>query len=344
MPMSILRSWSLVVACLVFLGSCSATEPEQIGSGPKAVLTETSFNFGDAVQGERVSHAFPITNAGNEALIFEEIWSIGTLPMIVLKRWLPPGQEDKITLVLDTGDLRGEAETGVILHTNDAANPVITLKMQGKVKPPVEVRPFSTLYISASKGEAKEGAVTIVNNGKKPLNIAEVSSESGQFQTRLETVQEGREYRLVARVNPQAFPGRSKDVVHLSTDSEQTPEIEIPVKLFIKDAVFAFPDSIDFGTVNLEALRKTPGSEISYGKVLIKQRRGQGEDFGIKATSDLPFLRVAESPVRAGESYQLEVFLLKENLPKGSFTGKISVQTTNPAAPQVVIPVFGEIP
>lgn len=292
-----------------------------------------------------MKHAFQIKNAGNEELIFEEIWGTEILPIVVFNRWIPAGKEDKITLILDTSDLQGEVETGVILHTNDPQNPIITLKLQGKVKPPVELQPYSSLFISAFRGEEKEGALTIVNNAKQPLKITRMISKSEQFRARLETVKAGRQYRLLAKVSPRAFPGRSKDTVLLYTDNEKKPEIEIPVKLFIKNEVYAIPDYLDLGTPKLGALEQAAKSEkILIGKVLVKTRHHSGpKDFQIGITSDLPFLKVENSPVGGGRSYQLSVYLVKAKLVRGSFTGKIRVHTNDQKVPLVIIPVVGNI-
>jgi hypothetical protein len=339
------RTCSVLLVALVFLAACSDKASVKAGPSPRAVFKEKTYDFGKVARGERVTHVFPFRNAGSEELIFEEIWSTEILPIIVLNRWVPAGKEDKITLILDTSDLQGEVETGAILHTNDPQNPIIMLKMQGKVKPPVELQPYSAIFISAFQGEEKEGAVTIVNNAKKPLKITRMISKSDQFRARLETVKAGQQYRLLVKVSPRAFPGRCKDTVLLYTNNEKKPEIEILVKLFIKNEVYAIPDYLDFGTPKLDALEQAAKSDkILIGKVLVKTRHHSGpKDFQIGITSDLPFLKVENSPLDEGRTYQLSVYLVKEKLVRGSFNGKIRVHTNDQKVPLVIIPVVGNI-
>jgi hypothetical protein len=332
----------LVGSCL---WACSTSGPSPSAQGSRTGVREIVYDFGEIAQGEKLSHSFSIKNKGSEELVFEEIWSTGIMPAIILNRWIDLGKEDKITLVLDTSKLLGDIETGAILHTNDPQQHIIEVKMKGKVKPPFELQPYSALFISAFRGEEKEGAVTIVNNAKQPLKITRMISKSEQFRPRLETVKAGHRYRLLVKVSPQAFPGRSKDTVFLYTDSEKKPVIEIPVKLLIKNEVYAIPDYIDFGTFKLDALEQAAhGEKMMIGKVLLERRHRPGQkDFQISIASDLPFLKVENSPLDGGRTYQLSVYLVKAKLVRGSFNGKIRVHTNDKMVPLVIIPVIGNI-
>jgi hypothetical protein len=307
-------------------------------------VQETTHNFGEAVRGETVTHGFTVKNAGSQPLIFEEVWRTDALAAISLKQWLEPGQESKIALALDTSRLKGAVETGVVLHTNDPRQPVVKLIMKGKVKPLVELKPYAALFLSAFQGEAKEGSVAIVNHDSKPLRIPLVECKSEQFRAHLETVKEGREYRLLIKANPEAPPGRFKDTVRLFTDNEKDPEIEIPVKISIKGDVYAFPDHLDFGEIKLKEMEQAARPLVlPSGRVLVARRPGKAGDLQIRVETDLAFIKVEKTPESGGTFYQLTVSPVKEKLPQGNFTGKILVHTTDPETRKLIIPVSGSI-
>ncbi len=65
---------SIVPAFLILLSMVAFAQEESTPlSGPKIYFSETSFDFGDITQGDRVEHVFEFENVGNEPLILSDV-------------------------------------------------------------------------------------------------------------------------------------------------------------------------------------------------------------------------------------------------------------------------------
>lgn len=120
------------------------------------------------------------------------------------------------------------------------------------------------------------------------------------------------------------------------------PRLAIPVHLFIRNEVYANPDRIDFGTISLAQLEKSPDL-LPYLTQTILIKRRQGEDFQIKVQSDLPFLQIVKTPDLGSTIYRLDISLVIEKLSRGKITGSIRILTNDRDFPELVIPVQGEV-
>lgn len=248
--MALLRTICLLISIILFLFAVSPLRSSADEGVPKAVLQETVYNFGAVMKGERVTHVFTVRNNGTKDLVFEKAALTEQGMTIKLQKVIPPGGEGRVTLELATDQVQGSIEASALLYTNDPLRPTVQLSLKGRAKGIIDLLPYAAIFISAFKGEVKEGAVNIANNDKKPLQITKVQSESDRFRAQLQSVKEGEEYKLVVKLNPNAPPGRSKDIVRLFTNNEKMPQLNVPVNVFIKNEVYTFPDQVDFGTIS----------------------------------------------------------------------------------------------
>src|SRR5262249_8494296 len=146
--------------------------------------------------------------------------------------------------------------------------------------PPIEVSPAPAFFLGARRGEMRQASIDIINHESEPLRIEELSHQRDRFSTALETVEEGRHYRLTLLLNPQGPAGRHSESIILKTSSPSQPMIMVVANTYLRERVYAFPDSIDFGTLRLSDIRRDPQLLQRTAQQLMVYQFG-GDDFSV---------------------------------------------------------------
>ena len=128
------------------------------------------------------------------------------------------------------------------------------------------------------------------------------------------------------------------DTVTLVTSSEQHPFLEVRANTWVKERVYTFPDEMDFGRIQTEALKSSP-QMLHFLTQTLMVYQVAGEDFQISASTDLPFLRL--TPVRSSmkDRYQIEVAVVPEKLESGEVDGAVVILTNDTEFPRLRVPV-----
>jgi hypothetical protein len=253
-----------------------------------------------------------------------------------------PHREGRITIEWDTGRIAGEVEAEGVVRFAEPAPAPVTLVLKGVVRPPIELLPYPAVFVSVFAGESAERHVRIVNHEARPLAITRVEEGGRQFAAALDTLEPGRVYELRVRVPTGVPPGRYEEAIFLHTDHPVRSRIPIAVNILVKTEVYANPEEVDFGTVSLDDLAKSPSLLAALTQTLLIKRR-EGE-FEIKAlAADIAFLRISRSPDGRSGTFRIDVELDRERLRPGLITGSIRVVTSVEAFPELFIPVRGEL-
>ncbi len=254
---------------------------------------------------------------------------------------IAPDGEGTITLAWDTSHLTGEMDGEATVLFGDGSEQRETLLLKGIVRPPLEILPYPAIFLSAFHGEDTECRLKIVNNVEEPIAISLSATGGKHFVASLTTVQPGKVYELVARIPSAALPGRYDEELPLSTSNPKLAGFTIPVHVFVKPNLYANPETIDFGAVSAEELRKNPATrELSRQTFLVKKRDGEFEIN--KVESDLEALEVRKDPPRGKSStYRVDVALSPEKLKLGKISGFVKIFTNDQEFPLIKIPVRG---
>ena len=103
-----------------------------------------------------------------------------------------------------------------------------------------------------------------------------------------------------------------------------------------------FPDQVDFGTIDLEKVKKNPQLlDFLIQTVLVKRREGKGKDFQIKLEHNIPFINIKKEPERGSETYRLDISLVPEKMIPGKVETFIRVLTNDKKVSELKIPVRG---
>ena len=309
-------------------------------TGPTGVtFPETTYDFGTVKQGSRVVHGFAVKNSTTTPLTIKSIkFSIPGMNAR-FKPVVAPGSEGTITVEWDTSHLSGEMDGQANVLLGESPEQQETLSLKAVVQPPLEISPYPAIFLSAFRGEDNECRLKIVNHVDEPISISLSPTEGEHFAASLKTIQPGKVYQLVARVPSTALPGRYDEELHLSTDNPKLAGLTVPVHVFVKPNLYANPETVDFGAVSAEGMRKNPTvRELLTQTFLVKKRSGEFEIK--KVDSNLEAVEVTKDPPHGKSStYRIDVALNPDKLRLGTITGIVEITTNDKSFPLIQVPV-----
>lgn len=311
-----------------------------LGNAAEVVQATVAHDFGRVLKGTPVRHSFQVENLRGEVFRLARIDKSPGIDIDGVFAEISPGGSATLTVSLDTRPLNGRYRGLVTLYGDGAQTPDRTYALTGEIVPPLSVEPRPVVFLVASRGEELSKALDLVNHEESPLAITEVRHPTDRFSAKLETVEDGRRYRLHIAINPDGPGGKHTDSITIKTTSLASPEVGVTVNSYLRERVYTFPDSVDLGTFRLADLQREPDTLRRQSQVLMVYSRG-ARDLRIEAQSDLPFLAIAAEPGPLGDRFQITISLRKEKMAPGSINGSIEIKTNDPDLPRLMVPVTG---
>lgn len=306
---------------------------------PTLSVPQTDFDFGKAVRGSVVEHAFRLVNDGSSPLRIRKVRLTPPLQPVHLPTQIPPHQEAEVRVKLDTRALGGVYQGVILLSFDSGAETELTVS--GHVVLPIEVVP-PAIFAVAQRGEAKEVTVEIVNHEPDPVMIGAPRYSPGRFTTRLDTVQEGRRFRLTLTLSPEGLAGKNTDTILLKTSNPVVPELKIAAHTYLRERVYTFPDAVDLGVLRLQDIQQSPELLKSAAQTLMIYRK-ETSDFQAKVSTDVPGISIKAERGPLGDRYQLTITLDREAIRVKTISGSIFIETNDAEFPKLTVPVSGEI-
>jgi hypothetical protein len=288
-----------------------------------------------------VEHPFLLKNGGSAPLRILHIRMTAPLTIERSQAQVEPGAETDLRFKLDTASLKGLFEGEIVISLNDPTQPETTLAFRGTVVPEIEVSPQPAFWIVAQKGEGNSAELEILNHGAAPLRIEGVDHPKEKFDTQLETLEEGRRFRLTLILDPAAPAGKTREHITVLTDSKKMPVLRILANINVRERIYTFPDAVDLGALPLSLLEKTDAPD-QLAQTLMIYHQG-ATDFQVKLHTDLPALDLKWERGPQGDRYQATVSLIRGAVRPGSLQGSIYIETNDPDFPLLTIPVTGLI-
>ncbi len=116
-------SASLVLIGIVFLGHAQEEQDEPL-TGPKIAFSESSFDFGDIVSGDRVEHVFEFENTGNEPLILSDVrTTCGCTAPEWEREPVMPGDKSLLKVLFNSTGKMGIQNKVITVMSNAVNNP-----------------------------------------------------------------------------------------------------------------------------------------------------------------------------------------------------------------------------
>ena len=273
-------------------------------------------------------------------LLIRRVSPLGAVVVTKVDSVVRPGRAGKIHLRFDTRNWRGAATQLANVYTaDDSIRPAATLRLRGIVVLPLQLSPHDRLYFFTATGEPERRDVELINHQPRPLKILSVTSDNPAFSVAHRAVENGRRYRVSVALDPRTPVGRHQGRVIVRTDNPAYAAVPIVVSAFVDERISTMPKRIDFSTIPLEAVGRPV---IGDKQVLVKKHRGT--DFQVlRVSTDLAFLEVTAKPHKQGESVMVMIRIQKQRARRGPIQGTLTIETNDPAFPQLKVPITGNL-
>jgi hypothetical protein len=299
------------------------------GPHPKAVVDESTYDFGAMVHNGHGEHVFTIRNEGQADLEViarkEDTTCSCTFGELSDNGTIPPGKSVDVTLKWHVKYNNPTFRHRAIVRTNDPEHKEVELTITGKVEEPLILKPGSPW--SVGEMVTDEPAVlegTLISKLLDAFEIKEVKTESGV--ATVETAPLSAEelaasdaksgYKITATIKPTVPVGLVSDNVTITTDIEQAGTVNFVIS-------GTRPGPVEFlgpsYTASASAIRlgEFPASEGKSAVISIFVRNFD-EEFqllGTEQTFDSVQVEMSKDPKATGK---VQRYLLKVTVPPGA--------------------------
>ena len=308
----------------------------------RASLPASTYQFGKVVQGTVVEHEFILKNEGTALLELSRASMTSPILATSLPRNVEPGSQVALRFKLDTSSLEGPFDGQILLFLNDPDTPEFRLAFEGQVVRSIEVSPMPAVYLATELGQPKDGSVELINHETAPFEVLGIDSAPAKLKTWIDTLKEGRRYRLHVGVGAEAPLGRRIDTLTVRTSSPTTPQLKITVNTYVHDTVYTFPDTVDLGDLPLRAIQADPDLLQRSAQTLMVYRVG-GTHFQVSLSTNVPGLVLKSEPGPNGDRWQITIAMDPERVQPGPIRGSIVIKTNDPKHDKLTVPVSGSI-
>lgn len=206
---------------------------------PRAVVDETTYQFGTMQRGTKKSHNFLIKNLGTAPLSLRVETSCKCTVAQVTNN-IAPGESGNLLLEWTSSD-NGPFRQSATIFTNDPLNSRIELTIEGTVTAATGIEPPDFLFDKITFGEAKSAEVFIMSmlHDEVVISDAQISDPDSRdkFEIKIEPVE--REslpnplakagVRIALTTKPDLPVGRLHQSLVLRTNLPEAEHLEIPL-------------------------------------------------------------------------------------------------------------------
>lgn len=145
------------------------------------------------------------------------------------------GVQYELTVALTKDAPVGPVNVNAVVHTNHPKAPEVPIRAFGVVRALVHVTP-SQLQFGNVDAKIKPGRNVIIINNRpdKDLTITGATVNDPAFAAKVDTVQEGRRYKIAVTVEADATSGSREAVLTITTSDPQFAEMTVPVRANIQ--------------------------------------------------------------------------------------------------------------
>jgi len=202
---------------------------------PTLILQQSSYDFGDIKQGEKVSHTFVLSNAGGDLLKISDVKaSCGCTAAAPEKNELAPGESTNLVVTFNSAGRMGKQSKTIRIFSNDPENPELVLSFTGNVVSATQVSDgVPTIYFTETQhdfGKVNEGdkvnyTFNFANKGTSELAIKDIKTSCGCTAALLsqEKLAPGQEGTLKVELNTQNRSGKMSRTVTISSNDPKDP-------------------------------------------------------------------------------------------------------------------------
>jgi thiol-disulfide isomerase/thioredoxin len=225
--------------------SLNPAQPQQ--GSPKIVVPNPVHDFGEIWSGTALRNVFVMRNEGTAPLeILKVRRTCGCTEAGPHPDKLEPGESGEFPFSLDSTKVKGKFNKEIKIETNDPSSPTTTLSLVGNCKHYVDVDKKVIHFQSVFGNEPVTRTAKITNNTDVDLELT-LPPPSEESKVKYELVEKvpGKEFELIARVEPPYVPGSNvRDKVTLTTNIVKQRTIDIRVSATFPERLSVSPNPL----------------------------------------------------------------------------------------------------
>jgi len=261
-----------VLVAAINISNGQNTEPPSADSpatdekpAPRLELSQREWNFGRVWSGDPCQTEVELRNTGNATLRIINVKSSCGCAVAKPKRSeLAPGEADAMVVTYDTRKNQKKVSHTITIETNDPVEPQIRFGVRGEVWHVFDAKPYPVIGFGLIRPESeKTESIELHNNlAEKVFPQLRPLSPRLPFDIKLEEIEAGMTYRLLARTKPLLKLGSNLATVVLETGVERLPTMSIKVTAVALERVSARPDRLRI--VPVHSQRSTRHVSVNY--------------------------------------------------------------------------------
>ncbi len=326
------------------------------------VIDETEFDFGAMDDDVSMSHEFVFCNEGNATLKLTKGDTTCRCTVVDMEEVLiPPGESAPVKIEWTSNNEAGPYRQTATIFTNDPSRPRVTLTIQGTVMSAVRVDPSDLVFRGLTVDQTATAEVRVLSYLAEDFQIAEHAWDDPKTARNFHVtyrplssdelkdepdVRSG--YVVKVTVEPGLPLGPFRQKIHLKTNLEDSPTVEVPVEGTVGSDISIVGRGwnekngvLTFGTVGskqgaerrVQLLCRGPlNADVAYEIAAVEPSWLEVE-LGEKTMVNEGRVALTPLTVTIPKGAEPAVFL---GARAGDF-GRITIETNHPQAPQLRI-------
>jgi len=280
--------------------------------------------------GDKIVGTFTFRNEGDTDLTITKVLpSCGCTAIDGYDKVLSPGQRGKLEFAIDPSRVKSGGAKSIRVSSNCPARKMSLLTMKGEIYHLIEIKPAPRVTFGAvNKGRRSSKVLDLIAKTDQPVEIRKVTSDTSVFKADVQTITEGRQFRMTVVATPPFAPGKNAGKLTIHTNLEEQPTITLPVTANLRPRVQVSPRKL---AVRSNATRRLE-------RVLRMVNTGDTPVEITKVTSSDPALKTVVGERTVGGARRVHVSIPEGyTVPEG---GAVVTLTTNDAEYKTIeIPV-----
>jgi uncharacterized protein DUF1573 len=355
--MKISRSYSgsifsiFLALIITFIGIyAQASQARSAASGSNVIspliFDSKEHNFGEILQGDKVTHVFKFKNSGDEPVKLGKVSaSCGCTATTATRGEIGPGEEGEVKATFNSTGRRGKQKKAVYVATagNYAKQ---TLSIQATIIIEREILPTTIQFGMVKELQSSKQTATIYNRKNEPWTITEAAIKDNERIKILKIAPEPpftippQSHQPVIFTMITQLTGKASDFsvpisggIPMSTDDRDKPRLNINYKAEMKQDLLSSPKRVYFpGVMEGAAMSKVLSlKNQTAGPINIIKCESTGKDFEI-LLENLPVI------IKRGTKMNVPV-RFKGNITENSVSAMLKFTTDSARQPLVEIPV-----
>jgi hypothetical protein len=327
------RSFAVLACSLAAVSACWSQT-----SGPRLQPSAPGWNFGTVNQGDEKDYEITITNTGDAPLEVTKVEvTCGCIIAAMEKKALEPAESVALQLHLDARrGGHGQIKKEVILHSNDARNPTVSMHMEGVIKPVWWLPEININLGSMTNGVAQERKIRVYVQEGFDVKLLKVTTNPMEFAVgEINPFKDdtGRGHEIAIKMPLKIESGYFEALVLFESDFKPIPQLACRLFGEFVGAIKISPPQLAFGIMK-------PG-EAKTMKVTVTKTEGTGMSV-VRAESKDPAITSKILEREPGKCVEVELTYTAPAA-AASFKGQVFITVDEPGHRGHAVEFYGRV-